>query len=193
MRYLFSSVDFIMIKHKSSPNTETLIANWSSIFVYLHMKNTILLLLTFSICTSVTAQSQNERKVAITQKELFNKIANLDSALFAAYNSKNLDLMKTYFTSDLEWYQDNGGLINFEKVFNNFQSIFNRDYELKRNLINESLEVHPIEDYGAIEIGKHQFKHIENGKLEVGTFKFLMIWKNDNGNWKISRVISYDH
>jgi hypothetical protein len=193
MRYLFSSVDFIMIKHKSSPNTETLIANWSSIFVYLHMKNIILLLLTFSICTSVTAQSQNERKVAITQKELFNKIANLDSALFAAYNSKNLDLMKTYFTSDLEWYQDNGGLINFEKVFNNFQSIFNRDYDLKRNLINESLEVHPIEDYGAIEIGKHQFKHIENGKLEIGTFKFLMIWKNDNGNWKISRVISYDH
>ena len=157
------------------------------------MKNTILLLLIFSICTSVTAQSQNERKVAITQKELFNKVANLDSALFAAYNSKNLDLMKTYFTSDLEWYQDNGGLINFEKVFNNFQSIFNRDYDLKRNLINESLEVHPIEDYGAIEIGMHQFKHIENGKLEVGTFKFLMIWKNDNGNWKISRVISYDH
>ena len=193
MRYLFSSVDFIMIKHKSSPNTETLVPNWSSVFVYLHMKNIILLLLTFSICTSVTAQSQNERKVAITQKELFNKIANLDSALFAAYNSKNLELMKTDFTSDLEWYQDNGGLINFEKVFNNFQSIFNRDYDLKRNLINESLEVHPIEDYGAIEIGKHQFKHIENGKLEVGTFKFLMIWKNDNGNWKISRVISYDH
>jgi hypothetical protein len=72
-------------------------------------------------------------------------------------------------------------------------SIFNRDYDLKRTLIKESLEVHPIEGYGAIEIGKHQFKHIENGKLEIGTFKFVMIWKNDNGNWKISRVISYDH
>jgi hypothetical protein len=53
--------------------------------------------------------------------------------------------------------------------------------------------VHPIEGYGAIEIGKHRFKHIENGKLEIGTFKFVMIWKNDNGNWRISRVISYDH
>jgi hypothetical protein len=29
--------------------------------------------------------------------------------------------------------------------------------------------------------------------MEIGTFKFVMIWKNDNGNWKISRVISYDH
>jgi hypothetical protein len=157
------------------------------------MKNLFLFLLSFTICTSAFAQSQNERKVANTQIELFNKVANLDSSLFAAYNSKNLDLMKTYFTNDLEWYQDNGGLIDFEKVFINFKSIFEREYDLKRNLIKESLEVHPIEGYGAIEIGKHQFKHIENGKLEIGTFKFLMIWKNDNGNWKISRVISYDH
>jgi len=137
--------------------------------------------------------AQNEKKEAISENELFNKIATLDSLLFTAYNSKNLGLMKTYFTKDLEWYQDNGGLIDFEQVFINFQSIFNRDYELKRNLVKESLEVHPIQGYGAIEIGKHQFKHFENGKLEVGTFKFLMIWKNENGNWKISRVISYDH
>jgi hypothetical protein len=157
------------------------------------MKNVILFLLTFTICARSFAQSQNERKVVTTQIELFNKVANLDSSLFAAYNSKNLDLMKTYFTKDLEWYQDNGGLIDFEKVFSNFQSIFNRDYDLKRKLIRESLEVHPIENYGAIEIGKHQFKHVENGKLEIGTFKFVMIWKNNNGNWKISRVISYDH
>jgi hypothetical protein len=157
------------------------------------MKNLILLAFAFSICTSVFAQSQNERKVTSTPADLYNKIANLDSALFAAYNSKNLDLMKTYFTQDLEWYQDNGGLIGFEKVFSNFQSIFNREYDLKRNLLKESLEVHPIEGYGAIEIGKHQFKHIENGKLEIGTFKFLMIWKNDKGSWKITRVISYDH
>jgi len=157
------------------------------------MKNLMVLLLSIFIYSNALAQSQKERKVATTQIELFNKVANLDSSLFAAYNSKNLNLMKTYFTKDLEWYQDNGGLIDFEKVFSNFQSIFNRDYDLKRNLIRESLEVHPIEGYGAIEIGKHQFKHIENGKMEIGTFKFVMIWKNDNGNWKISRVISYDH
>lgn len=147
----------------------------------------------FLVYSSVIAQNQTEKKIAITEKELFSKVANLDSSLFAAYNTKNLDLMKTYFTLDLEWYQDNGGLLDYEKVFSNFQSIFNRDYNLTRNLIKESLEVHPIEGYGAIEIGKHQFKHIENGKLEIGTFKFLMIWKNDNGNWKITRVISYDH
>jgi hypothetical protein len=157
------------------------------------MKNVMVLLLSIFIYSSALAQNQIQKSAAITKNELFNKIANLDSLLFAAYNSKNLDLMKNYFTSDLEWYQDNGGLIDFEKVFENFNSIFNRDYDLKRSLIKESLEVHLIEGYGAIEIGMHQFKHIENGKLEIGIFKFLMIWKNDNGNWKISRVVSYDH
>jgi hypothetical protein len=81
------------------------------------MKNLILLLLTLTICTSGFAQTQDKIKVETTQTALFNKIANLDSSLFEAYNSKNLDLMKTYFTKDLEWYQDNGGLLDFEKVF----------------------------------------------------------------------------
>lgn len=157
------------------------------------MKNLLLLIFSVSTCLSVVAQNKDESIVSKNQNELLSKIAQLDSALFTAYNSKNLALMKTYFTKDLEWYQDNGGLIDFDKVFINFQSIFNREYDLKRNLIKESLEVHPIEGYGAIEVGKHQFSHIENGKLEVGTFKFLMIWKNESGNWKISRVISYDH
>jgi hypothetical protein len=157
------------------------------------MKILIIQLLSISIYSNTLAQNQTEKKIAITEIALITKVANLDSLLFAAYNSKNLDLMKTFFTKDLEWYQDNGGLIGYEKVFENFNSIFNRNYDLKRNLIKESLEVHPIEGYGAIEIGKHQFNHIENGKLEIGTFKFLMIWKNDNGHWKISRVVSYDH
>ena len=72
--------------------------------------------------------------------------------MFAAYNAKNLPLLKTYFTTDLEWYQDNGGLIAFDQVFSNFQQIFNRDYDLKRNLVEGSLEVHPIQGIGAIEL-----------------------------------------
>jgi hypothetical protein len=157
------------------------------------MKKLLILFLSISIYSTALAQNQTEKKVAVTDKALFTKIAQMDSALFDAYNSKNLELLKTFFTKDLEWYQDNGGLMAYEEVFTNFQSIFNKDYDLKRNLIEGSLVVHPIKGFGAIEIGQHQFKHIENGKLEVGTFKFLMIWKNDNGQWKISRVVSFDH
>ncbi len=138
-------------------------------------------------------QFTNEQKVVVNDKALYNKIKALDSLLFNAYNHQDLAKMKNYFTTDLEWYQDNGGLINFETVFTNFQSIFNNPNKLSRELVYGTLEVIPIKDFGAIEIGKHRFKHMENGKLEIGTFRFLMIWKNVNGDWKISRVVSFDH
>jgi hypothetical protein len=134
-----------------------------------------------------------EKKVTVIDKKLFDTIATLDSLMFTAYNTQNLAGMKNYFTNDLEWYQDNGGLLHFETVFTNFKSMFERPYKLSRELVKGTLEVIPIKDFGAIELGQHQFKHMENGKLEVGTFRFVMIWKNDNGDWKISRVISFDH
>ena len=138
-------------------------------------------------------QFTNEQKVVVADKALYNKIKGLDSLLFDAYNHQDLGKMKNYFTTDLEWYQDNGGLINFDTVFTNFKNIFNNSNKLTRELVYGTLEVVPIKGFGAIEIGKHRFKHMENGKLEIGTFRFLMIWKNVNGDWKISRVVSFDH
>jgi len=134
-----------------------------------------------------------EKKVAPTTQELFNEIAHMDSVVFNAFNTQNMDEFKEMFTEDLEWYQDNDGLIPYETVFKNFETNFKKDFKLTRELVPGSLEVHPIKDYGAIEIGAHQFRHIENGKEEIGTFKFVMLWQNTNGKWKISRVISYDH
>ena len=48
---------------------------------------------------------------------------------------------------------------------------------LIRQLVPGSLEVYPIKDYGAIETGRHTFTHTENGKPQVGTFKFMQIWQ----------------
>lgn len=139
---------------------------------------------------SVRAQ---ENKVAKTSPELFNEIATQDSFLFQAFNTQNLDILKTFFSPELEWFQDNGGLIHYDTVFMNFKNNFDKGLHLKRTLIKSSLEVHPIKNYGAIEIGVHQFRHIENGKEELGTFKFTMIWREQNSKWQITRVISYDH
>ena len=140
----------------------------------------------------LTTQAQ-EKKVAPPSQQLYHTIHQQDSLLFQAFNAQNLPLMKTYFSPTLEWFQDNGGLINYDSVFINFGQMYTRPYKLTRTLQESSLEVHPIKDYGAIEIGTHQFTHIENGKLEIGTFKFLMIWKETNSKWQITRVVSYDH
>jgi Domain of unknown function (DUF4440) len=134
-----------------------------------------------------------EKKIAPTSAELYHDIANMDSIMFNAFNTQNMDVFKPLFTEDLEWYQDNGGLISYKTVFENFYVTFHKEYKLTRQLVKNSLEVHPIKDYGAIEIGTHQFRHIENGKEEIGTFKFVMIWQKKDDKWRISRVISYDH
>ena len=134
-----------------------------------------------------------EKKVAPTSQALYNQIAKMDSILFAAFNTQNMATFQPMFTNDLEWYQDNGGLISYKTVFENFANTFKKPYKLTRELVPGSLEVHPIKDYGAIEIGVHRFRHIENGKEEIGAFKFVMIWQHKDDTWKISRVISYDH
>jgi len=134
-----------------------------------------------------------EKKVAPTSEELFNEIAAMDTVLFDAFNAKDMAKFKPLFAEDLEWYQDNGGKLSYETVFTNFDKMFQSENKPTRQLVKGSLEVHPIKNFGAIEIGIHQFRHIENGKEEIGTFKFMAIWKKENNQWKISRMISYDH
>lgn len=154
------------------------------------------LILIFVLAFFNTANAQ-EKKVAPTSAELYKEIEQMDEIIFEAFNKKEFEKFKSLFTEDLEWFQDNGGLLSYETVFTNFLNMFNNENKLTRKLtrklVKGSLEVHPIKDYGAIEIGVHEFRHMENGKEEIGTFKFVMIWKKKDNQWKISRVISYDH
>ncbi len=158
------------------------------------MKPFLVLILFLMLIKNVQAQSKEN---ATADKALFTEIAHMDSVLFEAYNTQNVDKLKTLFTEDLEWYQDNGGLLSYETVLSNFKGIFDRfktlNTPIRRTLVEGSLEVHPIKDYGAIHIGKHTFCHWENGKNDCGTFKFLMIWQKKESVWRVSRVVSYDH
>ena len=151
---------------------------------------------TFLLCCLLICNCKlfcQEKKVAPTSIALYMEIANADSAVFDAFNKKDMQQFESYFSKDVEWFQDNGGLLNYETVFTNFKTMFANENKLTRQLVKGTLEVHPIKNYGAIEIGTHQFKHTENGKEEIGTFKFLMVWKKSEKGWQISRVISYDH
>ena len=150
----------------------------------------IYIICNFLFATTVIAQ---EKKVAPTSQELYNEIATMDTQLFEAFNTKDMSKFKPLFTEYLEWYQDNGGLLSYDTVFANFEKMFKNENKLTRTLVKGSLEVHPIKDFGAIEVAQHQFRHMENGKEEVGTFKFVAIWKKIGNQWKVSRMISYDH
>jgi Domain of unknown function (DUF4440) len=130
---------------------------------------------------------------AQSNQDLYKEIAHQDSILFNAFNTRDIEQFKTFFTTDLEFYHDKGGLTNYDYTINSLVTTAKLNNQLRRDLVKGSLEVYPIPGYGAMEIGAHTFCHNENGKQDCGTFKFVMIWQKKDGQWKISRVVSYGH
>ena len=135
---------------------------------------------------------------AASSEKLYQEIVNLDTLVFEAYNSCNLSVFKTFFVKDLEFYHDKSGLIlTRKKMLKILEATLcsNSEVKTRRELIVDSLEVYPLQNFGAIEIGTHYYYQSVNGKPEkkVEVAKFTHIWQKKKNKWKISRVLSYDH
>ena len=127
------------------------------------------------------------------QADLDKAITALDTKLFDAYNHCDLVKLGSMVADDLEFYHDKDGLSNYAQTRESLAKLFAGTPDIRRELVKGSLAVYPIKGLGAVEIGEHVFCHKENGKDDCGTFKFVMIWRQEGGSWKISRVISFDH
>jgi hypothetical protein len=127
--------------------------------------------------------------------DLYDTIYLMDSIFFNAFNTCDTTKTKLLFTNDLEFYHDAGGLTNYDQNLESIRYRCGGTTKVRRELVTGSLEVYPIKNYGAIEIGRHRFYYTEVGKEEKldGTFKFIHIWVHKNNEWKISRAISFDH
>jgi ketosteroid isomerase-like protein len=125
--------------------------------------------------------------------EFFDTIARADKTMFDAFNTHDVELLMSMFTDDVEFYHDKGGLANHDQTREGFTKMFANSPDIRRDLLEGSLEVYPIKDFGAIEVGTHRFCHQENGKENCGNFPFMMVWKKSGDSWKVSRVISYGH
>ncbi|MDR6941073.1 nuclear transport factor 2 family protein [Mucilaginibacter pocheonensis] len=138
---------------------------------------------------------QNARAQKHFDQQLYNTILHMDSVCFDAFNAHDMQGLKKVFADNVEFYHDLGGLAYYDETMQNFEKMFaqNKDTGLKRELVRGSLEIYPIKNFGAIEVGVHKFTHMENGKEVVGLLKFLHVWQYKNNEWKITRVISYDH
>lgn len=75
------------------------------------------------------------------------------------------------FTADLELIHDTGGVTNYQQTKDNFAKMFGNVSNITRTLVEGTLEVYPIKDYGAIEVGAHRFCHTENGKEARGVIQ----------------------
>jgi hypothetical protein len=155
------------------------------------MKNTVLLLCTlFSFLGKNSAQNPNQNT------PLFQEILRMDSLLFDAFNSCDSTKFRRFLTSDNEFYHDKGGFAALESTMKGFKGNCEDDQEsARRVLLKETMEVFPIPNFGAMQIGSHQFFVTPKGEKEVtgGTFRFLQVWKKTEDGWKVSRIMSFDH
>ncbi len=159
-----------------------------------HSKTKIFILLTtiaFISACSATQKNTGEqtKKYKPASKDLYDTIAHMDSILFEGFNNRDLDVQKMIFSTDIEFYHDKGSLTNYNQLIENTRNLFDQNTGLKRSLIPGSLEVYPIKDYGAVEIGTHRFCHQENGKDDCGYFKFVHIWQKKDAKGQLTRVI----
>jgi ketosteroid isomerase-like protein len=151
-----------------------------------------IILCTAIVAASLRLEAQTPAPTNVN-KTLQVEIIRMDSLLFAAFNAGDLTRLQTFFAEDLEFYQDNEGLENYTQTMKDFREMLRQPSRIRRELVPGSVEVYPIKNYGAIEVGSHRFCHEENGRTECGTFKFLHVWRKTGKTWRLSRIVSYAH
>ena len=157
------------------------------------MKPFTLLLAGVILSSSAYAQSNGQ---PTDENEIRKAIFHNDSLFWQAYNQCDIDRMATFFTDDMEFYHDRGGPIySLEKFKENLRTgMCGRAERLRREPIAGTVRVFPMNNYGGLISGEHIF-YINDGKKETpdGYGKFTQLWKFENNEWKMSRVLSYDH
>lgn len=150
------------------------------------------------LATGATAQPRSGP--AVTQ-ELIDEITEKDRVFFdALFNKCDVETLGAMVTEDFEFYHDKGGntATSRAQFVDAIRGMCERqktgeDYRARRELV--SMEVYPLNNYGAVQIGVHRFYQKIEGKGEklVEIAKFTNLWKKEGDVWRMSRVLSYDH
>ncbi|CAL2104085.1 conserved protein of unknown function [Tenacibaculum sp. 190130A14a] len=124
-----------------------------------------------------------------TDNKLYKEIIKMDSIYFTAYNQCDMKTQASLYHDNLEFYHDKGGVITSKKELLDAieQNICNK---VTRTLVEGSVEVYPIPDYGAVQIGYHKFFNNREPNQKSIPSKFIVLWKKEDKHWKITRVVS---
>ena len=123
-------------------------------------------------------------------KALHDTIARMDSLLFEAYNNCRLQVFESLVSDDIEFYHDRGGL---DTSKSNLMLALKNNIcgKVTRELLKGSIEVYPVPNYGAVQMGAHRFFNIKEKEAGPSRFsKFVHIWHREAGGWKLARVVS---
>jgi hypothetical protein len=148
------------------------------------------------IAFACTSDKKSDRSnVPMVSTELYDTIARFDSTFFGAFNKRDISILKEFLSDSLEFYHDLGGVTNYNQNIEAFERTFSSERKVRRELVAGSMEVYPIKDFGAVETGVHRFYVTEKGQKEKlsSEAKFMHLWQNREGVWKITRIVSYAH
>ncbi len=123
------------------------------------------------------------------EQELYDTIVELDSIFFTAYNTCDLKKQSELISEDLEFYHDQGGLsTSKEGIMEAMEK--NICGKVTRELVKGSIEVYEIPGFGAVQMGLHKFHNKAEPDAISKASKFVTIWKRNDEDWKMTRVIS---
>lgn len=148
------------------------------------------------IKTSETSAVYDEERQAI-----FDLLKSKDSLLFKrGFDHCDTSQLRILLSDDLEFYHDQSGITDSKEDFIvGISGLCHLSYKPTRKLLEASLEVHLLKNngkiYGALQKGIHEFYGEEAGKAKylTSTAKFTHVWIIEGGDWKLKRVLSYDH
>ncbi|MFN1215357.1 nuclear transport factor 2 family protein [Chryseobacterium kwangjuense] len=136
-----------------------------------------------------------------TTDELYKTAQKLDSLIFdVGFNKCDLSHYKSIVSDDLEFYHDKGGITSGEKAFTASikNNICGGPNKVRRDLVPNSMKVYPLYKnnilYAFVQEGEHEFYKFSNGKWVKGSrARFTILWILDDKQWKMKRVLSFDH
>nr|WP_294858770.1 nuclear transport factor 2 family protein [uncultured Fluviicola sp.] len=138
-----------------------------------------------------------------TNSDLYQTILSKDSLLFSiGFNTCDISRFESLLSEDFEFFHDISGTSDKKKFLSDLKTGLCKDpsaYQSRRALIPESTEIFPLYEngklYGAIQHGTHRFYETIQGQKEqfASTAKFTHLWILENGSWKLSRSLSYNH
>ena len=121
--------------------------------------------------------------------DLYQTVSRLDSTFFHAYNDCDLLTQAQFYSDNIEFFHDKSGLDTSKQniLANTKKYICGK---VTRELVKGSLEISPLPGYGAVEIGQHMFHNNQEKNDTPHASKFVIVWRNNNGRWTITKVIS---
>jgi hypothetical protein len=138
-----------------------------------------------------------------TNSDLYKTILSKNNLLFqVGFNTCDIAQFDSLLSEYFEFFHDKDSISTRKEFLNGIRNGLCKSpstYQSRRELIPGSTEIFPLYKngklYGAIQHGKHHFYENSQGKPErfASTARFTHVWILENGLWKLSKGLSYDH